>query len=456
MKTKCSAKRAIVCLLTISIFSVTDILAQANQVPADTGLIKWGHTEFGNYTYPAMCDRAGIELHRYQNRFAKIDTTFEEVLDSTIDQKWISENARKLVKACISQFSPDKVPEQQLWGYLRSALLIGDDQRAMLAAERAVLFPKDSAMRDRAYSLAISSFLNSIPSRIDLAHIYIRRLDSLYPTPSATAAHARLNILTYWNRQYYKDSIRKYADEAISLIHKLPSESQDLIDVLSPFQALINIANNDGDIAAQEKYLDSMTKYFSDWRGGTGAYIAANTQKTIAHRRSIYNKKALPVKDGMWFNTNGNQWPVLGKISLIVLVDPACGMVCWEQYRTIKAIKTVFGEEVHITLAAQSAGFVIGSYVLDEQAEGDSIVNFFSKIYDMNYTVLLDPRPKSKIPDGRIIRGIGPVAEHFNEWNEITAILAGKDGRIQWTGTLSDNSSKRPVFATITRLLKNK
>ena len=157
---------------------------------------------------------------------------------------------------------------------------------------------------------------------------------------------------------------------------------------------------------------------------------------------------------GRWYNTNGVEWPVIGKVSLIVLVNHACGHQCWSQYETIRNIATVFGDNVHITLAAQASGFTIGSYVLDEKSEGDSIVKFFSNVYNMNYAVLLDPRPKHLLPDGRIVRGSGPVAELFNDWDGITAILTDKNGRIQWTGTLSDNSSRRPVISTIRRLLK--
>lgn len=426
--------------------------AQIHKAPADTGKIQWGHVNFTPYRYPAMCDRAGREFVRYYSRSYIPDTSLAAMLDSSGGTVSVPEEGKEAVQECLAQYSERDVPSEQLWGYIRSALLLSEDDKAVAGIERLIREAPDSTLREDVYTTAIASFLMNSPRRIDLVSRYLDRLDKLSEIPPAGSIAMRNLIVSYWQTRYFRDSVHKYAQQSIDIIKRMPFELREKVNAPFPYGALISMANDAGNLQEQQQWLDSMEAAVGEWGGGRGRMAISNMQQALDFRKSLYGKRANPITEGHWFNTKGQSWPVAGKVSMIVLINHLCMYECVSQYKTIKRLKRIFGDDLHITLLTQSAGYSIGTFVLNEQQEGDSIVSLFSTVYDMPYAVLLDPRPTSKLPDGRIIRGPGPIAELFEEWRGYNTILTDKHGRIQWLGSLSSEKDRRRMINTIRRL----
>lgn len=451
-----SRNTALAALIAVASFTPGQLSAQIHKSPADTGRLEWGHKDMTSYTLPSMCDRAASEFLRYYSREYKPDTSLAAMLDSTARSRNLSDEGKQVLGACFKQFTHLSIPSQHLWGYIRSALLLDDDSSAIAAIERVIDEAPDSALLENAYTTALLTFLYNAPRRMDLFEQYLERLDKLTPLPSVGSVSARVILANYWNQRYYTDSVDKYARSAINIMERMPFELREKINATTPYLILIELANNRGDLIAQDEWLKRMEEDLSDWGGGGGVSTVAQMQTLIDFRKSLYGKRINRITDGIWFNDHGEEWPVTGKVSIIVLVDHLCTYTCYGQYRTIRRLKTIFGDDLSISLTSQSAGYSIGTPVLDEQEEGDSIVSLFTHTYDMPYALLLDPRPIARLPDGRIIRDIGPVAEMFSDWNGMNAVIADQEGRIQWMGSLAADRDRRPMINTLRRFISNK
>lgn len=442
----------IVCT-TVLFISSTSLSAQIQRAPADTGISKWGYEDLTEYNYPSMCDRAGLEFIRYYSRFYEPDTTLEDILDSLGKARDLPEEGREVLQECLARYSPQHVPEGQLWGYVRASLLLNNDEQALTGIERLIAEAPDSTLREQAYIKAIITFMANYPRRLDLIFPYLERLDALSETPSPGSIAARNLLMQYWRNRYYPDSVRKYAYDAVRLIKEMSFQVKEKTNIVYAFDMLITTANNEGNIAEQEAWLDSMAREAGDWGSGQGGQLVAAQQRLIDFRKSLYGRRSNPITEGEWFNTQGKSWPVQGKASILVQVDHLCTLKCVDQYRTIKRLKTVFGDNLYIVLVTPSSGHSIGTEVLNLEAEGDSIVSLFTNVYEMPYAVLLDPRPTSKIADGRIVRGIGPVADLFSEWRGMNAVFADSEGRIQWMGSVRRENDLRSTITTIRRFV---
>lgn len=453
-KMKLNAYKNILGLLYAALLlSSTNLYAQIQKAPADTGISKWGYEDLTEYNYPSMCDRTGLEFIRYYSRFYEPDTTLEAILDSLGKTRDLPEEGREVLRECLYRFNPQHVPTDQLWGYVRASLLLGNDERALTGIERLIVEAPDSTLHEQAYIKAIVTFMANYPRRFDLVLPYLERLDALYETPSPGSITARNIIIQYWRSRYYPDSVRKYAYDAIRLIKEMSFHTKEESNIAYAYDAIISTANDAGNVSEQEDWLDSLANEASDWRSGQGGQLIAAQQRLIDFRKSLYGKRANPITEGEWFNAHGKSWPAQGKVSLLVQIDHLCTYRCVDQYRTIKRLKTVFGDGLYIVLVTPSAGYSIGTGVLDLKAEGDSVVSLFTNVHEMPYVVLLDPRPTSRISDGRIVRGIGPVADLFSEWRGMNAVLTDREGRIQWMGSVQRETDFRATLTTIKRFI---
>lgn len=427
--------------------------AQVVRAPADTGIISWGHDDLTSYTHPSMCDRAVHNILRSYLRLRSPDTSIVEIVDSVLDIRRLPGEAAEVGKRCISQFQLQSVDKAQLWSYARLAAMLEDFPTAHSAIEMLYNDAPDSSARERVLYKAFGLFLQIRPRQLDIAHEYLARIDAMSERPVPAAVSARISLASYWHLQYNKDSVLRYAKEAISITQKMDLVTRDKVNATYPYILQIDLANEEGDLLLQQSVLDSMAQALSDWGAGKGSMAVAAMQNLIDFRRTLYNKKTNPITEGLWFNHGGIERPAPGQASLMVLTNHLCGFRCREQYNVIKELSETFKDDLHITIVTPSSGYVLGSFVLSPEEEGDSVVKFFTEVLDMPFSVLLDPRPVSNIPDGRKVYGVGPVAEMFAEWKEMNAVLTDIQGRIQWMGSLSGRSDKRPLAQTIERII---
>lgn len=419
--------------------------AQINKSPADSGIIQWGHQDFAHYSYPSMCDRAGQELIRLE--FRSLEAISKE---SSNKNKALSSDSKALIEGCLAGYSLDSLEGRNLWGYIRGSLLLDRDDWAKAGIEKAISNAIDSSMKIDMYETAIKAFLSNSPRRLDLVEEYLLRLDRLNDTPIAASISMRNLLIKHWRSENNSDSVHRYAIEAIDIMKSMSNEVKDEVNAMYPYWQLIELANESSNLLLQQDWLDSLKLHLVDWAVGEKAQQIANLQRLIDFRKSLYGRRTNPITDGTWFNISEGRWPADKKVSLLVLVDHLCSRAsCLNRYRTIRDIKAAFGDDLHVTLVTPSSGYSIGTYTLSLQEEGDSIVSLFTNSYGMPYSVLLDPRPTARLPDGRIVFGVGPVAEMFQEWRGTNAILTDKEGRVRWMGTFNGDEDKLRVLSTI-------
>lgn len=429
--------------------------AQIHKAPADTGKIHWGHEQFQSYN-ASMCDRAAREFVRNNSRKYNSDTILSRVSDDEESRPHLSEGDLKSISRCLSAYSPDSMPEEHLWGYVRAALFLDMDERVVAAVNRLISLSPDSLVRDAVYLSAIRMFISAPYHRNDLAHKYLNELDKVYSSPVGSNIVARRIVTQYWMRHYNRDSVTKYAIQSIGLVSRMDAADRDKMgqDAYMPYMSLIKLANDNGDISEQEMWLDSMAYHLSEWRGGAIDDVVSSLQREIDKLKSLYGRRSNPITEGRWFNTANNYWPVSGRISLMVWVDPVClDRECIGKLQALRNIKEKFRETLDITLVMPSYGYAIGTLPLNEQEEGDSIVKLFSEVYGMPYPVVLDSRSMQTIPDGRIVRNPGVIADIFSEWRGVSAVVADREGRIQWMGSFDYANQLEAMLFTINRAI---
>lgn len=428
--------------------------AQIQVSPADTGILKWGYIYDSTYSVPSMCDRAGIVYYRISQRTHRRPVTAAEILDTVEMPMMVSKEGQDFVRSCLKKFDIDTLGIADLWGYARATLHIGEDEQAIHAIERVFAKTKDSLLKEHVYMDAIHMLLNALPRRLNLVKTYTDKLDQLYPTPRSSSYAIRATMIRFWGVRYYQDSVHKYATEALDIFRRLSRSDKQSVDALLPFQSLIDLANHNGNISEQEQWLDSMNIYLSEWGGGTGATVTKRLQRAIDTRKITYNRKINSISEGLWANSDNREFPVQGRASLLIRLSHSChSPSCTELINTLKDLQTVFGNDLEIVFVTQTEGFVLGSPPLPPEEEVIAAADYFAKTYGLDYSLLMDVRPTYTMPDGRIVRSPGPIAELFNDWAAINALLTDRDGRVQWTGTFRGAGDRRAVIKTINRIL---
>ncbi len=430
--------------------------AQRRVTPADTGRIKWGHSDFGSYERASMCDRAMTEVYRMYARVYKPDTATAPIdqADTTI-VKMPAEVGEKALE-CVKNLDLTKQGPVQFHSLSRMYLEMGDEQQSVAMAKRASDAYTNKDDKFEALAISVDQYLNNREPRLALAHQFADMVKSASPAHVRTVFAVNSMLADFYYRRYQPDSVVKYADLAVAELHKMSIEDLDKVEAFGPITHLINIANERGDLKEQERMIDSARGFLAGWRAGRrgsgGEYLRAFSN-ILDTRKSLYNKKTKPLEGSFWENHGGVPRPALGKVSLVVQTNHNCAHDCNSQVMALKRLARTFGDKLDISLITMTNGFAPGSGPLTPAEEAKAAAKYFNEYRGLPFPVLVDESPTHKLDDGRIIRDKAPIASIFADFVGVNALLTDASGRIRWVGTILSDQDRRIVIAAINRAL---
>ncbi len=416
----------------------------------DTARMSWGRQEFSRYTSAAACDRAILQMQSEVGRDRTLDTIPYAVFSDTL-----STLARKVAEYCGRRFSVESTNPNELLSLLRIALALGDSAKARAVLQRQLSLavnPADLALR---CVEAIHLLLDASPPRLADVRAVLHRLDDLGPDVITKQFHARVLLLDYWKTAYDRDSLRKHAAAAVALIQAMNQEQRDSLGLYyQPYEALLDLENEEQDLAAQEKWIDQAMIDVGRWRNGMSQFWIGRLNKLLQTRKSLYGKQTRSLPGRYWFNTANEPRPVPGRVSLLIRVNHTCGERCFPQYTLIRQLKATYGDALDITLITETRGFVVGSGPLLPAEEAPRAAAYFLEFLKLPVGLLVDEVPYVKRPDGRLVWQISPIGRIFNDWNDANAVLIDASSSIRWLGLIESDRDKRFATAAIDRVIR--
>ncbi len=439
-------------IMAIAIFCGSSTLyAQRSISPADTGRMKWGHSDFSDYDRPTMCHRAlGEATRQYTRRYYK-DTALAPIVKNSAPIRELPKEAIETVRACATRLNLDSQTPDQLWAVARIYLVLGDLEKSKLVAEKVIQTGINSEEKLEMMLQALLMYLNHSESSLSLANYFADAIRAFEPVSNTSIFQVDITLAGYFLERYNVDSVLHYSKSAIVTLKKMSIEEMDKVAAISAFTPQLDIANEKGDIPQQEKILVEASELLKNWRSGLGMQMIAGILHGLDVKKTVYNKRMTVLNDGVWENSDGLERPKSGVASLIVLVNHNCGSVCYSRINAIKRLKKTFGDDLDVVLITTTSGFAPGSGPLTPTEEGKAAAKYFKDYLELPYPLLVDESPTYKLDDGRIIRDNGPLAQMFSDFSGTNAVVTDRLGRIQWAGALTFEAQIRLLASVIER-----
>lgn len=438
------------------VLSAGSLGAQHRTSPADTGRLKWGHTEFDSYDRASMCDRAMAEVFRLYTRIYKPDTATAPINQSDTTTVVIPAEVGQKARECVQKLDMSKQGPRQLRSLSRMYLEMGDIQQSIDMAKRSSDLYADTDDKFEALSIAVEQYLDNPRPRLAVAHQFYDMVMTASPAHVRTRFDVNVLFADFYYQRYLPDSVQKYSDLAIAELHSMSIEDKDKVEAFGPFVHSLNIANEQGDLKEQDRLLDSARSLLAGWRygrRGSGSEVLVLLSNILDTRKTLYNKKTKPLEGSFWANNGGVPRPVVGKVNLLVQTSHNCAFRCTSQILALKRLARTFGDQLDISLITMTNGFAPGSGPLTPEEEAKAATKYFTEYHGLPFPILIDESPTHKLPDGRIIRDKAPVASIFANFQGVNALLTDASGKIQWVGSLYSDVDRRIVVAAINRAI---
>lgn len=440
---------ALICMIASS------VSAQKSISPADTGRIKWGHSDFNGYDRAGMCNRTLDEVDRQHTRIYVKDTAFEPIRNNKSYVPKVSQAVVETVKRCIEHLDMNAQPANQLWVISRIYMGIGELQKSKDVAEKAISTGVNHGEQLEMMIEAMEMYLNFNGGSLEHVHYFANRIRSEDPVSKVAKFKADFLIGTYYYIQYEPDSVLAYTNSAIEILSQMTLEEMDSVPAIEPFSLQINIANVNGDLSTQEKVAERAQGIVAHWRNGMGARFVTGFFSGIEAKKTAYNKRTSTLEGGIWENFDGTPRPLTGKPSIFIAVNHNCKSFCYNQLSSIKRLKNTFGDSLDLVLITSTMGYVPGSGPLTPKEEAKLAGKFLREVHDLPYTLFVDESPSYKLDDGRIIREKSPVMQMLSDIGNASAIVTDSEGRVQWIGDMRNEWHLRVVTAVIDRALNS-
>ncbi len=415
--------------------------------PADTGRMAWGRKDFSRYQSADACDRAATQLLVESRRTRVFDT-----LPYKLEADTVFSVARDMARTCGSKYTVEGTDPRELWSLFRLSQMLGNFDNAKAAVVRQLTLSK--TLEDSANVLvkALSLYLSGPPPRLDLAQAVLKELDAMGPTRKVQQFQGRVALMGHWQLVYNADSLLAYATAAVEQSRTMSIVERDEVSLMTPYSALLTLANETQDVAGQEKIFNEALTDVGSWRDGQGARWTTMMGGLIEMRKTLYGKKTKPLASTFWFNTNDSPRPLPGKMSLIIHVSHTCGERCFGLYTLMRQLIAKYGNELDITFVTETRGFAAGTGPLEPKDEAKKASSYFLDFLKLPVAVLVDETPWETIPDGRRIAQPSAIGSMFSGWSALNAILVDKEGRIQWLGTVGSSGDERMIVSAIDRI----
>ncbi len=443
-------------VLAVICICAQPLSAQKKVSEADTGRMVWGHSDFGGYDRATMCNRTLDEVTRQYSRIYVKDTSFESIRGNTQYMPKIPSEAVETSKKCLGRLNLDQQGAEQLWAIARIYMLIGDLQKSIQFAEKAISTGVNPNEQRDLKIKALEMYLNHGAEYLGQVYYFANSIRNEQPRNDLAVFKIDYLMAYYYYVLYNPDSVLAYTNSAITLLKKMSLEDMDSIPAIEPFSFQISVASVEGDLVREDSIIEVARSIISNWRGGIGERLLANATSGLDIKRTLYNKKLKTIEGAIWENYDSVPRPLSGKPSLFVTVNHICTTVfCDSRMNAIKRIRRTFGDSLDLVLITHTVGYAHGTGPLVPQEEARVVGKFFKEFHNLPNTLIVDESPVHKIPDGRIMRDKSPLIQMLEDINGANAIVTDKMGRVQWAGALQNEFDMRAVTAVIDRALGN-
>ncbi|HEX6535948.1 MAG TPA: hypothetical protein VF041_15235 [Gemmatimonadaceae bacterium] len=375
-----------------------------------------GSARYERYVIPEQCLAAARRVVDSVGWGARPDTMPYDTRDTL--PAAVAETAHR----CGARFDAAHVERQSLPALRDLALMAGDDSVARAVTERQIANARGAPLAERAAVLvqAVHAYVTARPLRLDAVREYLRRLDALGPDASTerVAAHA----------EFSNAYVVGMLDVGMFL-----EEMKAIGDIVEHVPPKIRAADPQY-WQTQELVIHVGAAEASALRDGPTVALAEMSQRGWTEG-TMLGRRAPAIVARHWFaRADGAPRPRAGRVSMIVSVDPTCGVQCFSHYATLRRIARRY-PELDITLVAYTHGF-FGLHPPPPPAEEAALDSaYFLGAFRLPGALAVDVTPFTTVPepDGRRINGVAP-----NQTNYLQVMRTGDHTEAQMSGLSLD------------------
>jgi hypothetical protein len=459
-------------------------------VSTDTGDFAPGRISLASYNAPQLCigavrNTARAARRDYASQIAAIDAA-RNPLHDTLPAKAVA-----MARACLTKFSPARIPPADLADLVRLALMANDDAVAAAAAERWRALAPSPAERDTVTSAIMEVYLTAQPARPAAADAFVAHAAQSGSAGSRWRIMAMARMFDFWSSVFDHAEIRKRAMHLASTLSSLPAPERRGLRALdvAAYQSLMQLAYIDSpdsmpaivqqttrDLARFER--DSAAPMPWDPQPPTAEHVARTLDPLRWIHEALGNPYPVlgadewfpgrPAPDdtslALFISTQANWWSANmqydGRECLqgdAELFSDAVAK-CDRFYEEIRRLGSVYGSRgVRVILVAGTRGDAIRSLALTPRQEAERLRWFFLDYLKLPVTLAVVHRPFDSLPqpDGRrwtpppcerslaSARGHGDTSVVACRYLAQPVVLLDKHGALLYAGNLS------PVFDVI-------
>ena len=385
---------------------------------------------YAHYTIPQECVVAVARVTdsaQFQQRLDTLPYSASDPLPAA---------AVETARRCAANFTAAGVDTNSLPALRDLALAANDDSLAVRAVDRQSALSRGRPDSVRAQILIDAMFAsaNAKPVRIQLARHFMAQLDQLGPRVSLARLNAR-SILGQALTNEMKDlaGMLELAKEAADIAQHAPPDVRaanpqgwQMADNLVHLTDVFVTSMRDGPAAALEEMKAR------GWNTGTPLGL-----------------RAAAIASPYWFNRPDQApRPGVGKLALVVFVDPACGDGCFPGYATLRRVARRH-PELEITLVAGTHGHVGRRLTPNASDEAPLARQYLLDYHQLPGALAVDSTPFFRLPapDGRIVPVASPnqvaYGTSLGAGLLLSYYMVGPDGIIDFYGGVSPQQEKQ-------------
>lgn len=390
--------------------------------------------DFSRYNNPAACERAVFHSEALA-RGRKAGTTQYRPENDTLSTLAIS-----IGRLCAKELTVETTEPNQLFFYLRLALIIGEDDDASEAVERRISLMANDQQKGQAMYESIIAYTQSKPMRLKPAEDLLRKLDKLDHSARIYKIQAHHVLLSHYYTVFDTLNIRQSAEAIIR-------ESKFLADnernqwayiVQAPYLYMTQLIAVQQDPQAALQYINKVRDSLFETKNMAAKNSLERFMARINLQANLYGQSAPPLEATLVVNDSaGAVRPVLGKVSMFVTFNLNCSPFCTRQYEVVKRLNTTYEPRgLQVTFISKTQGFSFPPGVQRPAEEMDTIASEFKSL-DLPGALFIQLTQFRILPDKRRI----PLPSSFEQqYAQHQAVIIDRKGFIRWLGNIDQSA----------------
>jgi hypothetical protein len=347
--------------------------------------------------------------------------------------------------------------------------MAGNDTLARAVTARRIALAATDTDRAQVFLEAIEQYLRAEPARLPAAEATVAQLDALGTSVQGARLEAHAQLLNYGMRAFNESYMRREAARIIALGHDVPVPQiqYHLLAMIRAYMALGEIAY----VEAPESVAAVITRAKEDlgrfppateWPPGHAyslietvpfktASLATVRNALLPFNAEQYAGHPLPPVDATyWFPNAPSTWPPGGHAASLVVyggfllgncVRSDWSLLIFTLRHECLALRTLipswtqhYGDQLSVTLVAQTQGHAVRSVVLPPNVEADSIAWYLRQHLGLSVTVgvVVDAVQKMPPVDGRQL--YRDPTFYGQQFNSNVVVLYGPGGKLVYVG----------------------